>query len=208
MKLAVFGATGRTGRHVVTQALERGHEVTALVRDPTSLSPQEGLTVVAGDARDLRWARKVVAGSDAVLSALGQRSFTKKITICTDAMRVILPVMEDEGVRRLVVVSGYGIGENTRLDLYTVIARLMISSILQDKKRMEDLIRASDTDWTTVKPAIITDGPHTGAYRVGPTLRLTPFSRISGADIAEFMLDQLTDTTLLRETVAITAQGG
>ncbi|WP_261567893.1 NAD(P)-dependent oxidoreductase [Frankia gtarii] len=203
MHLAVFGGTGHIGRHLLEQALQQGHTLTALARDPGRLTAHEHLRAVAGDVRDADAVKEVVAGSDAVLSALGQRGV--RSTVCTDGMRTILPAMDAHGVHRLVAVSCYGVADSRRRDLYNAIAWVAIRSLMRDKEGMEELLRASDTAWTVVRPAILTGGEHTGQYRTGTELLLTVTSRVSHADVADFMLAQLTSDTLVRRAVAITS---
>jgi putative NADH-flavin reductase len=76
---------------------------------------------------------------------------------------------------------------------------------MRDKEKMEELVRASDTNWTLARPAILIDGPHTRHYRTGTDLRLTIRSKISYADVADFMLTQLTSDVFLRQAVAVTS---
>ncbi|MCK9893626.1 NAD(P)-dependent oxidoreductase [Frankia sp. AgB32] len=203
MHLAVFGGTGHIGRHLLEQALLRGDTLTALTRDPSRLAGHERLRVVAGDVRDPDIVKQVVAGSDAVLSALGQRSWGS--TVCTDGMRTILPAMDAHGVRRLVAVSGYGVADSRHRNLYVALARVAIRSLMRDKEGMEELIRASDTAWTIARPAILTGGERTGHYRTGTDLHLTVRSTISYADVADFMLAQLASDAFVCRAVAITS---
>ncbi|EIV93675.1 NAD(P)-dependent oxidoreductase [Frankia sp. QA3] len=97
------------------------------------------------------------------------------------------------------------VADSRHRNLYVAIARVAIRSLMRDKEGMEELIRASDTAWTVVRPAILTGGRHTGHYRTGTDLRLTVASRISYADVADFMLAQLADDTFVRRAVAITS---
>ncbi len=203
MHLAVFGGTGHTGRYLVEQALQQGHTVTALARDPSRLTVHERLRPVSGDVRDTEIVNQVIAGSNAVLSALGQRRWGS--TVCTDGMRTVLPAMNAQGVRRLVAISGYGVADSRHRNLYVTIARVAIRSLMRDKEGMETLIRASETAWTIVRPAILTDGPRTGRYRTDSDLHLTITSKVSFADVADFMLAQLTEDEFVRRAVAITA---
>jgi putative NADH-flavin reductase len=203
MHYAVFGGTGHTGRHLVEQALEDGHEVTALARDPSKLPAHPHLHIVTGDVRDMKRVDHTVSGADAVLSALGQRRWGT--TVCTDGMRNILAAMNAHGVRRLLAISGYGVGDSRHRDFYAVSMWIALRSIMRDKTQMEELIRASDTEWTLVRPAVIIEGPHTGRYRAGPDLRLGYASKISYADVADFLLSHLTQEDLIGQAVAIAA---
>lgn len=204
MHLAVFGATGHVGRHLVDQALAAGHEVTALVRDPARVPAREGLTVVPGAVQDADAVSRTVEGADAVLSALGTRK-PWGVTVCTDGMRAILPVMKAHGVRRLVVVGCYGTGEGSRKDLYHYAMSLAMRSLFLDKRRQDALIRAADDEWTIVCPAVLGSGPGAGRYRAGTDLRLGFLSRVSYADVAGFMLEQVGTDEYVRKAVAITA---
>jgi putative NADH-flavin reductase len=175
--------------------------VAALARDPGRLPPHGRLHPVRGDVRDPAAVSRAINGSDAVLSTLGQRS-VRKVTVCADGMRTILPAMSAFGVRRLIAVSGYGVADS-RANLYAAIAWTAIRAIMRDKEAMEELIRASAADWTIVRPAILADGGLTGTYRTGTDLRLTPASRISRADVAHFMLSALPDQRTVHRTLAI-----
>ncbi len=201
MRLTVFGGTGQVGRQLLEQALQDGHDVAVLARDPGRLPRHDRLRPVRGDVRDPGAVRQAIAGGDAVLSALGQRSF-RQVTVCADGMRTILPAMTALGVRRLIAVSGYGVADS-RGNLYSAISWTAIRAIMRDKEAMEELIRASAADWTIVRPATLTNGALTGAYRTGTTLRLTPASRISRADVANFMLSALADRQSVHCALAI-----
>jgi putative NADH-flavin reductase len=204
LRLAVFGATGHVGRHLVDQALAAGHEVTALVRDPARLPARVGLTVVPGAVQDADAVARTVRGADAVLSALGTRKLWS-VTVCTDGMRAVLPAMKEHGVRRLVAVGCYGTGEDRRKDLYYYVMSLAIRQLMLDKNRQDALIRAADDEWTIVCPAVLGGGARKGRYRAGTDLRLGLTSRISYADVAGFMLEQLGKDEYVRRAVAVTS---
>src|SRR3712207_3988332 len=167
MRIAVFGATGATGRHVVGQALEAGHEVTVLVRNPAALGVRHHLLeVVVGDVAQARAVEEVVRGQDAVISALGTKRRRGPVSVTSDGARAILKAMEKHGVRRLVVVSAHGAAESRRdRSLYVLAVWATQGHKMRDKDRMEELIRASGVDWTIVRPPALTEGPRTGAYR-------------------------------------------
>ncbi|GAA2781667.1 SDR family oxidoreductase [Kitasatospora sp. CM 4170] len=201
MYLAIFGGTGHTGRHLVDRALGHGHRVTVLARDATKLPIREHLHVIEGDIRSAEAVARTVAGADAVISALGQRRWGT--TVCTDAMRTVLPAMAAHGVRRLVALSNYGTADSRRPGVYATTVWIAIRSIMRDKERMEELIRGGDTEWTIVRPAALTDGPRTARYRTGTDLRLTFRSRVTYADVADFMLAQLDTDEYVHRAVAI-----
>lgn len=203
MRLAIFGATGRTGRVVVEHALQLGHEVTALTRDPTRISPRSRLRVVDGDVRDPAAVAATLKDADAIVSALGRRR--RGPDVCTEGIRTVLSAAADNGTRRLILLSNYGVADSRHRTAYVTVSWLLQRAVLRDKEQMEALLQDSDTDWTVVRAPVLTNGPRTGAYRTGTDLRLSFTAKVSRTDIAEFMLTELHDNTYLRQTVAITS---
>jgi putative NADH-flavin reductase len=204
MRLLLLGATGGTGRQLLSQALERGHEVTAFVRRPEKLSAQEHLLVRTGDATDRASVNRAVAGQDAVLSTLGVRS-PLAADLISPSLRALVPAMQEHNVRRLVWLSALGVGE-TR-DQAPAFLRIPFSTVLrrigQDKAAGEEYLRSTDLDWTLVYPPALTNGPRTGRYRSGETLTVKGIPRISRADVAEFMLAQLDDVAYIRRNAIV-----
>lgn len=208
MRIAVFGATGGTGRHVVFQALEAGHEVTALVRDPAAFRVwHERLEVVVGDVGEARSVWDVVRAQDAVISSLGTNRWGPT-SVCGDGVGVILRAMDEHGVRRLVAVSAHGAAESRDRSPYALAVWALQGHKMRDKERMERLIRESSVDWTIVRPPALTEGPYTGTYRAGTGLPVRLTSRISRADLAEFLLDEAVEGAYVRETPIVTSARG
>ncbi len=205
MKLSVFGATGGTGRQLVEQALADGHTVTVLVRNAVTFPVQhEKLTVLQGDVRDLTMVETAVAGQDAILSALGTNQHGP-VSVCTDGVQSILTAMEHSHVRRLLVVSAYGATDSHHRDCYNFLLWTIQKEKMLDKDHMEKLIMHSDVDWTLIRPSALTNGPQTQNYHSGPDLRMHITSHIPRADVADFMLQHITDTTSVRKALALTA---
>jgi putative NADH-flavin reductase len=196
MRLTVFGATGGIGTEVVKQALARGHQVAALVRDPARLAvpPAAGLSVITADVMNPAAIKPALDGADAVASALGPRRGGPP-NVLTDSMRAILAAMDATGVRRLVAVSASGFFvEEGEGPLTRYVAKPVLRRILRDNaadtRHMEQLITASPTDWTIIRPAQLTNAerrPYKTAidHYVGP--------RIARADVADAILNALTD---------------
>jgi putative NADH-flavin reductase len=208
-KLVIFGATGGTGRQSVTQAVQQGHQVTAFVRDPQKLQiGADRLGVVTGDVTaGVDTVAQTVSGQDVAISALGRGNSLKSEDLIARSMRTIVPAMERHGVRRLIVVSAFGVGE-TRRDatlLQRIFFRLLLRDLYADKAAAEEYLRGSFLDWTLVKPTRLTDGPLTGTYRVGERLDMRRQPNISRADVAHFVLTQLADVTYSRKSVTISA---
>jgi putative NADH-flavin reductase len=207
-KVLVLGATGGTGQQVVSQALQRGHRVTTLVRDPSRLSvTSERLRVLTGSVTDGAALAGAVRDQSAVISALGVGKSLKSGELIARAMPCILRAMESEGVSRLVFTSAFGVGATHRDVplLPRIFIRLLLQDLYRDKEAGEELLRRSDLDWTLVYPTGLVDGPATGRYRVGERLALRGFPRIRRADLADFLLSQIEDTTYVRKGVLISA---
>jgi putative NADH-flavin reductase len=187
MRLVVFGATGGTGAHVVAQAVAEGHEVTAVVRDPQRLAPVDGLRVATAAFEQASALDDAVHGRDAVISALGTDA-KGPVSVCTDGMTAIVGAMRRTGVRRLVAVSAHGARETHDRSLYSLAVWASLREKMLDKERMEAVVEASGLDWTVVRPPALSDGARTGDYRTGTRLPVRIWSRISRADLAEFLL--------------------
>lgn len=189
MKVAVFGATGGTGSQVVQQALGAGHDVTAVVRRPGALAEADRLRVVVGSLGDQNVVEDAVRGQHVVISALGSNQ-KGPVTVCTDAAAAILDAMSTHDVRRLVAVSAYGAADSRDHSLYCLAVWASVGNKIRDKEAMEALIGAADVEATIVRPPALGTGPHTGAYRTGTDLRIGVTSRISRADLADFLLSE------------------
>lgn len=205
MQITIFGASGSVGRHAVDQALAAGHHVTAVTRNRANITrshPQ--LQVVEGDATDPAVALDAVTGRDAVLVALGAG---RKGGIREAGTRTVIEAMQQAGVRRLICQSTLGAGDSCgNLDFFW--KYLMFGAFLRDAyrdhQRQEQLVRACDLDWTIIRPGAFTDGPRTGEYRHGfsgddRTSRM----KIARADVADFLLRQLTSEEYLRRAAAV-----
>jgi putative NADH-flavin reductase len=204
VNLLIFGATGGTGRALVERALDQGHLVTALARKPTALAMKHGdLTVARGNVLDYGSVEAAVKGKDAVLSALGTKVLRKN-TILSDGTRNIIGAMEKLGVKRFICESSLGVGDSKgQLGfLYNyILIPLFLRNIFADKEVQEKYIQQSRLDWIIVRPAALTNGPRTGVYRSGFGATDRSISgKISRADVADFMLKELTDNTYLRKT--------
>lgn len=205
MKIIVFGASGNTGKEIVKQALARGHSVTAFVRNPDSLREEYGLRVVQGDVLDPAEVADAIVGHQAVLSALGART-RKKTDLLARAIPNILAGMRQHYVTRLIVLGAagtqrdYGKYQNalTRI-IYGVAKRTMLRHPFADQAAQERLLAASEIDYTIVRPSRLMDTPFTGTYRILPDAMPSGSQRISRADVADFMLIQLTDPRFHRQ---------
>lgn len=206
MRLAVFGATGRTGRLIVEQALAAGHQVTAFARRPPGATPAHGLSWKAGDVLDRGAVAAAVEGQDAVLCALAAAN-VPGTRVLSDGTANIVAGMRAAGVRRLVVETTLGVGDSRKQAGFFyvhVLVPLAFRHVFVDKLRQEEVVRDSGLDGVIVRPTRLTNGPATGAYRTGTRLDLSPLTaHVSRADVADFMLKQTTDTAWLGRAVGI-----
>jgi uncharacterized protein YbjT (DUF2867 family) len=208
VRVLIVGSTGGTGRELVRQALERGHQVTALARRPEKLGMQhENLKVVSGDVLDPASVAAAAAGQDAVVSALGHKRWLGPSRILSKGTANLLDAMAEHGVKRLVCETSLGIGDSFgRMGLYYTlfVIPVILPFYFWDKGRQEAVIRASAADWTIVRPGALNDGKPKGVRRQGRNVGSFLWTvRISRADVAAFMLDQLTDLTYLRASPGI-----
>jgi uncharacterized protein YbjT (DUF2867 family) len=210
MKLLVTGATGGTGQAIVRLAIAQGHGVTALVRSvtkATALLP--GATFVEGDARDEPAILRALSGCEAVISALGTpMSPFREVTLLSEATAALISAMTLQRVTRLVCITGMGAGDSKGhggVFYDRIFQPLMLRKVYQDKDRQEAIVRASGLAWVIVRPAVLNDKPATG--RVTATVDLTTVhgGSIPRADVAGFVLDQLTGEQWVRKAPLITA---
>ena len=204
--LMVLGATGGTGRHLVTQALEAGHHVTVLARNRAAISTQHPqLRVVEGEVTTAHGLAEAIRGQDAVISAIGRGQSFKSHQLIQRSVPPLLKAMEASGVRRLIFTSALGVGESFK-DA-PLAAKLFFLTLLRDiyadKLVGEELIRRSGLDWTIVQPTKLTDGPLTGKYRSGERVPLRGMASISRADTAHFLLSQLADRNSIGKTLVV-----
>ncbi len=202
MKIAVIGSTGRTGRLVVEELLRRGHDVTALARDPAKLSGiADKVTVVPGDSRDRSALDTLVADTDAVVSALGPTA--KEASLHTETARALVELMTTRGPRRFVGVSGAGIdvpGDRKSASAKAIswLIQRLGGDVVKDKPAEYEVFAGSAVDWTLVRPPRLVEGQRTGNLE-HDAHRSTRSTKITRADLAAFLVDVVEQGSYLRE---------
>ncbi len=205
MNILVLGATGGTGRLIVSDAVAKGHSVVALVRSSAG-ADLPGAELIEGDARDEITLRRAMDGCDAVASALGTGMGFRKVSLLTETTRALVPAMARGGLRRLVCISALGVGDSRGHGGFVfdrLFQPLLLREAYKDKDRQEAAIRASPLDWVIVRPAMLTDDPARGTVRAVTDLAGINGGKIARADVARFTVDQLTTDTWLRRTPVI-----
>jgi putative NADH-flavin reductase len=195
MNIIVFGASGGTGRHIVEQALEAGHKVTAFVRSPEKLDVEHtNLIVFQGDVMDTEKVEQAIAGQEAVLSALGPTRPPVPGMMETAAANIVA-AMKKHGIKRIISTTGGGVRDpQDQPKLFDLLMKglltLLAGAVLRDSEANVNIIRGSDLDWTIVRYPRLLDGAHIGKYRVG-YVGNDSGSQLSRADGADFVLMEL-----------------
>ena len=199
MKITVIGASQGIGYELLRIALEEGHEVIALLRNPAKLSISNSrLRIVKGDILDPATVAAAVVGNDAVCLCVGIAPTRKPVNVFSRGAECVLAAMRQGTNQKLITVTGIGAGDSKGHGGFfydRVINPLLLATIYADKDRQEAIVRASRVEWLIVRPGFLTNGPTTGKYRAIENLSGVTAGKISRADVADFMLKQLTTPT-------------
>jgi putative NADH-flavin reductase len=205
MKIIIFGASGATGKELVRQARNRGHVVTAFIREPKTAPAIDGVRLVQGDARDDDAVSAAIEEQDAVVAALGSRSLGKSDLLQRSSFNIIAG-MKRHRVQRLIVLGAAGAlhdaAQNQGLFgriFLRFLLRTLLRNVSRDQAAQEHQIEVSGLDYTIVRPPFLTNGPAVGRYRVvldGLPAKWRPISR---RDVAAFMIGQLDDVSFARK---------
>ena len=209
MKILVLGATGGTGRLIVSEAQVRGHTVVALVRSRDKADHLAGAELHEGDARDEVALSGALQGCEAVISSLGTAlSPFNKVTLLSDATRALVSVMGKENIRRLVCITGVGAGGSRGHGgfIYDKLFQpLLLRNVYADKDRQEAIVKASKLDWIIVRPTMLTDAPAIGQVHATIDLSQIHGGKIARADVARFVIEQVSADMWLHRTPLITS---
>lgn len=210
MKIALFGGTGPTGRHIIEEALRQGYELSVYTRDAGKLSAFSGkIEVVVGDLSNRKAIRACIAGADAVISALGPNSLkAREKRPIMRGVAAIISVMEDLGVRRLIQIStaahrdpkdGFGF----KSQAFVLLFRLIVHSAYDDIKATAQLVSSSRLDWTLVRIPNLKDGPAIGQVDVGWYGKTKLGMKLTRGNLAKFLVDQVSAKDYLRAAPGI-----
>jgi putative NADH-flavin reductase len=211
MKIAIFGATGATGRLLTERSLSAGHSVTALVRSPSTFSLRDKVRVVEGSAFDLSAVFRTVEGADVVLSALGAHSPIRNENVLPRAVPLIVQAMQEAGIRRIVALGSAGARPDSlanqpawrRWFVQKIVYTLFLKWPVHEQIVQYETLSRSSLDWTMVMPAMLTNGPARGVYRIDGQALPANGSQIARADVANFMMQQVTSPQWVRRGVYI-----
>jgi len=204
VKVIVFGATGKTGRHVVTSALESGHQITAFGRSVDRLDiSDDALKTYKGDVFDRESVSRAVAGHDAAIVCLGSTGLRDKTTLAAGT-RTVVDAMVEHRADRLVVLSAAGVDDSWKQIPWSsrLLFRTMLRNVFADHHAQEAIVKQSPLDWTIVRAAVLKDDPATGSYTATNTAKTTKINR---ADVAACLVDQLDDPANTHQAISVTA---
>jgi putative NADH-flavin reductase len=202
MKIALFGATGKTGTLVLKKLLAKSHMVTALVRTPAKItftSPQ--LKLVQGDALVLADVERAIEGCDAVISVLGPPSL-KPSTNITLSVGNIATAMKAKGIKRIISMGSVGILDEMS-GLPGMIIGFILRNVLKDHRGAYTILHDSPLEWTVLRPITLTDGAAKGSYRITDTGLPKNSRSISRADVADFIVQTLEQGNYIRQSPGI-----
>jgi putative NADH-flavin reductase len=208
MKVILFGATGGTGRHVLTKALEAGHEVVAVVRKPDGVSTKhDRLRVVAGDVLDASTLTAPMSGGDAIISTIGPANNKKPGTMLSQGIQNLVAAATAANVKRFVFESGLMMTDGHDLSLVSRIGvsiyRRLNYALYSDKKLAEAAVVASDLDWVLVRPPALVHEPGTGKYIAGVHARVSAASTLSHEDAAACLVRAVSEADWVRKIVNV-----
>lgn len=205
MRILVLGATGSVGSLVVKQAVSHGHQVTAFVRlDPGSVA-LDGATVARGNVLDSQAVSNALAGQDAVVYAIGVKS-RGATTLFSQSTRLLLDAMQQQGVKRLVCITGVGAGETKGHGGFIydhLIFPLFTKNRYADKERQERLIQQSGLDWTIVRPAPFSEAKPHCDFQVLTEVGSIVLRKVSRTEVASFVVEELEQGANVRKTLFI-----
>ncbi|MCY7304872.1 MAG: SDR family oxidoreductase [Rhodoferax sp.] len=188
--------------------MAQGNEITVLVRDASKVAVSNPrLRLVTGDILNTRDVDAAMAGQEAVICSLGTGVTFRHVTLFSDGTQHLLDAMHKHAVRRIVCITGIGAGDSRGhggLFYDRIVEPTVLHTIYEDKDRQEELLRHSDRDWIIVRPGMLTNNEATGKYRVLLDLTGITVGKVARADVAAFVLEQLTSNAFVHKTPLLT----
>ena len=209
LHILVIGANGGIGKQVVELALEAGHNVTAMLRNPAKLvMTHNNLQIIKGDVMRQETFEDHIEGKDAIISALGTNTLTKPTILYSEGNKNLLKAMKKKGVRRAFFISASALEISPVLPSYVrFVEKYIVQKILKhmydDLRLMERLIKESDTNWTIMRPPRLTDKPATAEYRFASNWCGKICLRMPRADLAHFMINNIANEATYQATIEI-----
>jgi putative NADH-flavin reductase len=216
MNIAIFGASGGTGRLLTARSLAAGHTITALVRTPAEFAYRDRVRIIEGSAFDPAAVAKTIENADVVLSALGAHSPIRNENVLPRAIPLIVAAMQQTAtqqkpVRRIIVLGSAGALPDSlkkqpawrRWIIEKIIYTTFLKWPVAEQIAQYNILSASNLDWTMVMPPKLTNGDARGRYRIDGDAMPRNASRISREDVADFMMQQIDNPQWLHKGVYI-----
>lgn len=208
MKLLLIGATQGIGFELLKQALQAGHEVTLIARNPNRLEiTHPNLTVTKGDILNKSVIEQAVNRQDAVCITIGTKPTRKPVSVYSEGTTTVIEAMKNSSCGRLLCVTGIGAGDSRGHGGFfydKIINPLLLKTIYEDKDRQEAIVQNSGLDWEIIRPGLLTNGERTGQYRILTNLSGVKAGNIARADVADFMLREASEMRYRQQTPLLT----
>jgi putative NADH-flavin reductase len=203
--IVILGAAGRTGALLVNAALKAGYNVTAFIRQGEKVEAQKNLVVIEGDARKADDLQFALGGQDAVISTLGSNKL--KDDLITESTNALIKAAHANKVKRVIMMSSFLVSGQLRMNPITWLISKLSAAMVSDKNSGEELLKASDLDWTIVYATRLGDGPATGMTSiVSKDEKVSTKNGIDRADVAEFLVSEVKETDHIKDSVLITTR--
>ena len=207
MKIIVFGASGKTGLEVCKLASSRGTDVIGFdLHKNEQLNGLNNFKFIKGSVLDADEVERAIVGADVVVSELGVK-IGSKLPVLSEGNINIISAMQKHKIKRLITQSAFGaLDSYKKLPFYyKIIHKLLLGPMSKDKNIMERAVQKSDLDWTIIRPVRLTNGSARGKIRTGDVnLHLGLNPRVSRADVAAFIIDELKNNEFIKKAVTIT----
>jgi putative NADH-flavin reductase len=208
MKLLLIGATRGIGFELLQQALGAGHEVNLIARSPERLAIQhERLQVIKGGILDKAVIEAAVSGQDVVCITIGSGPTRKPVSVFSEGAKIVIEAMKSSTCQRLLCVTGIGAGDSRGHGGFfydKILNPLLLKTIYEDKDRQEAIVQQSGLDWEIIRPGFLTNSPRTGQYQILTDLSGVTAGKISRADVADFMMREISDMQYRQQTPLLT----
>ncbi len=208
MKVLVIGASRGIGLEILKEGLALGHDMSALVRDPSRMPLKVGgLKIIDGDILDKESVDEAMDRQDAVCISIGIKPTRKLVSVFSEGTKIVIESMKEHSCKSLLCVTGIGAGDSRGHGGFfydKIFNPFFLKTIYEDKNRQEQIVRQSGLDWTIVRPGFLTNGPKSGKYRVVKDLTGLTSKKISRADVADFMIKEISDRRHVGDAVLLT----
>ena len=201
MKIVLLGSTGKTGMEFITQALEAGHSVVAVVRTPSKLTEKNpNLHIIKGNVTDSEVLARAMVGGDVLVSTLGGTGSS----LITNTTKAIITAADKTGLKRVIMMSSFLVESEQLKGFLRLLTDFVMRQIISDKSAGEKLLRESDLDWTIVYATRLTNGQRDPRVRIVPrTEKIGMMYKISRVNVAAWILGSLKDASYIRKSVTI-----